>query len=106
MKLNVDRSRSVDGKIAAGGLPRFHQGTWIAGFQCNLGRGSVFDSEDWSIYKGILLARDCGVKNLVIETDAKEVVDLINSHETPSHFYESLLEDIKKIMGLFSSCII
>ncbi|KAL6145016.1 hypothetical protein ACLB2K_055705 [Fragaria x ananassa] len=45
-KLNIDGTRATaSGKIGAGGVIRNHAGTWIIGFQINLGVGEILTAE-------------------------------------------------------------
>ncbi|KAL6130175.1 hypothetical protein ACLB2K_068556 [Fragaria x ananassa] len=45
-KLNIAGTRSSNfGKIGAGGVLRDHLGSWVDGFQINLGTGEILDAE-------------------------------------------------------------
>ncbi|XP_050259653.1 uncharacterized protein LOC126704666 [Quercus robur] len=55
----------------------------------------------WALRDGLLLADQIGVQNLVIELDAKVVVELVQSKTTSNAFYSSLLADCRSLLGKF-----
>ncbi|KAK4282518.1 hypothetical protein QN277_013882 [Acacia crassicarpa] len=54
---------------------RDHLGDWIAGFVHILGSCSVYEAEEWAILKGLHLTWDLSFRRVVVESDAKELVD-------------------------------
>ena len=44
------------------------------------------------------------MQNLVIELDAKVVVELVQSKTTSNAFYSSLLADCRSLLGRFQHC--
>ncbi|BBH05413.1 zinc ion-binding protein, partial [Prunus dulcis] len=78
-KLNIDGSRvSASGCIAAGGIIRNSEGSWIAGFSANLGHGEVLVAEAWALYYGLNLAWQMGLRQITLNSDSALVVDMIN----------------------------
>ena len=49
----------------------------------------------WALRDGLLLAGQIGVQNIVIELDAKVVVELVQSMSSSNAFYSSLLADCR-----------
>ncbi|MBA0811052.1 hypothetical protein Gohar_002987 [Gossypium harknessii] len=66
------------GCIATGGVLRDHNGSWILGFNCRLGKCLVFEAELWGILNGVMLVqgrqhnRILGVENWSIEHVPRE----------------------------------
>ncbi|KAE8669152.1 hypothetical protein F3Y22_tig00112253pilonHSYRG00033 [Hibiscus syriacus] len=55
---------------------RNEEGAWIRGFSKNVGHSSILQGELWGIYEG-LLAANFDVERLEIQTDCKQVVNLL-----------------------------
>jgi hypothetical protein len=78
MKMNTDGSvLGNPGKASAGGLLRDSNGKWIHGFAHNLEITNSLAVELWGLRDGLLLARNLNITKLIIEIDAKSVVDLL-----------------------------
>ncbi|KAI5336413.1 hypothetical protein L3X38_015680 [Prunus dulcis] len=89
-KLNIDGSRvSASGCIAAGGIIRNYEGSWIAGFSANLGHGEVLVAEAWALYYGLNLAWQMGLRQITVNSDSALVVDMINGEWVDSHPMET-----------------
>ena len=80
MKLNTDGAlNSLLGLAGGGGLIRDEADRWVAGFARKIGKANSFLVELWALRDGILLCQQMNVTALVIEVDAKTLVDaLIN----------------------------
>ncbi|KAL6130125.1 hypothetical protein ACLB2K_068506 [Fragaria x ananassa] len=75
-KLNIDGTRATaSGKIGAGGVIRNHAGTWIIGFQINLGVGEILTAEAWGLFYGLKLAVKLQISNLEVESDSAILVN-------------------------------
>ncbi|KAK8552302.1 hypothetical protein V6N12_040906 [Hibiscus sabdariffa] len=78
--LNVDGAVSVpshEGRI--GGLIRSSAGDWIVGFAKEIGRSDALQAELWAIFEGMSLAWEYGFVRLLIRSDSKQAVELVNS---------------------------
>ncbi|KAK8993212.1 hypothetical protein V6N11_033315 [Hibiscus sabdariffa] len=64
---------------AIGGLLRDHSGSWISGFQKSVGKCSVIQAELWAIYTGLIYAWDQGLSLLLVQSNSKDVVTMLNS---------------------------
>nr|GMD70526.1 putative ribonuclease H-like domain-containing protein [Ipomoea batatas] len=102
-KLNTDGSRDAQsGKIGCGGVLRDSNGDWIWGFSCNLGEGSIMEAEAWGILKGLKLTWDHGYRKVIIESDAKKVVDWITTRERnnlPIGNVANIISECKRWIG-------
>jgi ribonuclease HI len=110
MKLNTDGSvLGNPGKASAGGLLRDSNGKWIHGFAHNLGITNSLAAELWGLRDGLLLARNLNITKLIIEIDAKSVVDLLHNAHTnqiSSHPYSALINDCRCLMLDFETATI
>ena len=57
--------------------------------------------EFWALRDGLLQAVQIGVQNLLIEFDAKVVVELVQSISPSNAFYSTLLADCRSLLGRF-----
>ena len=101
-KLNTDgASLGNPGKAGGGGVIRDCEGRWMRGFARSIGVTTSIMAEFWALRDDLLLAGQIGVQNLVIELDAKVVVELVQSMSSSNAFYSSLLADCKSLLGRF-----
>ncbi|KAL5818299.1 hypothetical protein ACOSQ4_022141 [Xanthoceras sorbifolium] len=106
-KLNIDGSReTAEGNIAAGGIIRDDAKNWVLGFALNRGKGSIMDAELWGIYEGLLLCWKAGFKKIIVESDSKEAVDLINTNSNDNSPFLSIILGCKKLLEGDWSCSI
>ncbi|XP_004306184.1 PREDICTED: putative ribonuclease H protein At1g65750-like [Fragaria vesca subsp. vesca] len=99
-KLNIDGSRSTSsGKIGASGVIRDHRGSWISGFQINLGVGEILDAEAWGLFYDMKLASQLQINNLSIESDSAVLVQLFQCANLEMHPLGSLLKGCKNFMS-------
>ncbi|KAI8523187.1 hypothetical protein RHMOL_Rhmol13G0054100 [Rhododendron molle] len=62
------------GTVASDGLIRDHNGAFILVFQRQIGSCSVLAAELWDLRNGLKLAKNCNYSNVVVCTDALEVI--------------------------------
>ncbi|XP_031108687.1 uncharacterized protein LOC116013175 [Ipomoea triloba] len=75
-KMNIDGSRdTLTGHASCGGLLRDVIGNWLLGFKAKVGHCSIEEAEAWSILKGLKTIWNHGYRKVIIESDAKHVVD-------------------------------
>ncbi|XP_004305448.1 PREDICTED: putative ribonuclease H protein At1g65750-like [Fragaria vesca subsp. vesca] len=99
-KLNIDGTRATaSGKIGAGGVIRNHAGTWIIGFQINLGVGEILTAEAWGLFYGLKLVVKLQISNLEVESDSAILVNLMQSSNLALHPLGSLLDGCCKLMS-------
>ena len=73
----------------------------MRGFARSIGFTTSITAEFWTLRDGLLQAIQIGVQNLLIELDAKVVVELVQSHSPFNAFYSSLLADCRSLLGRF-----
>ena len=76
----------------------------MKGFARSIGFTTSITAEIQALRDGLLLADQIGVQNLVIELDAKVVMELVQSETTSNAFYSSLLTDCMSLLGRFQHC--
>ena len=98
MKLNSDGSALGNPRRArGGGLIHNHDGNWVQGYAGGLGHTSNFMAELWALRDGLILAREMGLNNLIIELDALSVVTLMNN-DSANLLMELLLTDCRNLL--------
>ena len=101
----MDRaSLGKSGKVGGGGIISDSEGRWVKSFARSIGFTTSITIEFWALRDGLLLANQIGVQNLVIELDAKVVVELVQSKTTSNAFYSSLLAEYRFLLGRFQHC--
>lgn len=79
-KLNTDGLSSGSVGIATGGsLIRDEVGNWVIGFSRRIGRVDSFVAEIWALRDGLQLCHQMNVRPVMIELDAKALVDVFNN---------------------------
>ena len=85
---------------------RDSNGNWIRGFSHNLGITNSLAAELWGLKDGLLLACELKICKLIIEIDAKSVVDLLKSESlgnTDSNPYSALINDYRYLILSFKA---
>nr|POE81064.1 putative ribonuclease h protein [Quercus suber] len=62
-----------------GGILRSDTGAWIKAFSRNIGITTSLLAELWEIRDGLSMCLDLRIYAVIVESDAKVVVDLINN---------------------------
>lgn len=89
------------GPIAAGGLIRNGSGDWFSDFISFLDNGCSLLAELWAILLGLQLARSKDLHFIIIESDCKIAVDLVNSHLFDSHHFAPIIHSIISELARF-----
>ena len=98
-KLNLDGSTfGSTGHVGGGGVIRDHDGQWLKGYARPLGCSNSCMAELWALRDGLLLAKEMGLNNLIIEMDALSVALLMNNN-TVNLLMEPLLTDCKNLVS-------
>ncbi|KAF7836704.1 ribonuclease H [Senna tora] len=105
IKLNVDVALECNGEGAAGGVFRDHEGMCVGAFSCKIPRmEDIAVMEAMGIRKGIEVAQAGGITHLVIESDAKLVVDMLHSSCTHMSRLSSICRCILELCNHFTDC--
>lgn len=57
--------------------------------------------EFWALRDGLILASQMGINNIVVEFDAKVVIDLVCASNTLNRYYTPLLNDCQTLLTRF-----
>ena len=99
LKLNTDGSLSGSvGTTAGGGLIRDEFGNWVIGFSRKIGRIDSFIAELWALRDGLQLCHQLNACAVLVELDAKSLVDALNNSSYCNSVISPLLDDCKLLM--------
>ena len=73
------------GRAIGGGLIRDSKGEWVSGYARAIEFSTSVATELWALRDGINLRIDLNLENVIIELDAKLVVDLLMKDERSSN---------------------
>ena len=77
-KLNSDgASIGNPGKAGGGGLICDSQGKWVKGYMRKIGMATSVEAKFWALRDGLILTSQMGINNIVVELDAKVVIDQV-----------------------------
>ncbi len=88
----------------AGGLLRHSDGSWFRGFTRNIGITSSFVVELLGVRDGLRLAKPYNIQKLIIELDAKAMLDLLMSDNNTFlcyHPLSALINDCRSLIHSF-----
>ncbi|XP_019197687.1 PREDICTED: uncharacterized protein LOC109191482 [Ipomoea nil] len=78
IKINIDASVDLmTSRAGCGGVARDDSGSWLAGFTYNIGICSPLVAEAWALLKGIQLAKHLDFRDVIFETDSKEISESV-----------------------------
>ena len=87
-KLNADGASFGNlGKVGGGGLIRDHYGSWVKGYIKHIGFASNITAEFWALKDGLMLVSQLGITQLLVELDAKVVMDLMLSSKSSNNSF-------------------
>ena len=102
VKLNTDEaSKGNPGLAGCGGVVRNEDGRWIMGFARRIGVTTSFVAELWGLREGLFLCSNLNVQFLVIELDAKAVVDVFLNPNYQNNAVSPILEDCRQLLLRF-----
>ncbi|GLT62320.1 hypothetical protein SLA2020_349680 [Shorea laevis] len=100
IKLNTDGSALGNpGLAGAGGVFRDELGRWILGFSHHVGHTSSLAAELWAIRDGLSIALSKGFNKIVLETDSKIAMALIDKCNCDYHSLGTLVTDCRILLG-------
>ena len=98
-KLNVDGASMGNlGQAGGGGLLRDESENWIGGFARRIGIANSFTAELWTLRDGLLLCQQLNVQAVIIELDAKTIVDAFNHQAKSNTVVSSIMEDCRHLV--------
>ena len=75
---------------------------WIRGYARSIGYASSIVVEFWALRDGLKMALNEGIQRLIVELDAKVVVDLIKTNAATNKPYAPLLYDCMYLLTRFN----
>ncbi|KAK9990593.1 hypothetical protein SO802_025578 [Lithocarpus litseifolius] len=98
VKLNTDGSADVaSGTAGGGGLIRDDRGNWIMGFTRKIGKANCFLAEMWALRDGLLLCNELNLNAVMVELDAKALVDALKNPLIANTIVSPLFDDYKRL---------
>ncbi|XP_028072274.1 uncharacterized protein LOC114274528 [Camellia sinensis] len=99
IKLDTDGStRRHGGGGGFGGLFWDETGAWISGYYGRLEICTSLEAELWTVYKGLTIILQRGFNQVIIETDAEQVVKLLSDDLGERCPFWGIVEDARIIM--------
>ena len=96
LTLNTDGSAaSIVGPAGGGGLVRDENGAWVMGFARRIGNASSYLAELWALRDGLQLCLQIHAQAVVIELDAKAIVDAFNSPYVSNSIVSSIMDECR-----------
>ena len=97
--LTLNMNGSATGKTGlagGGGLIRDENGR-VTGFARRIGSTNSFMAELWALRDGLHLCLQANVHSVIIEVDAKAIVDAFNSPTSCNAFVSTIMEDCRNM---------
>ena len=96
VKLNTNGSANASsGSTGGGGLMRDDRGNWIMGFTRKIGKTNSFLAETWALRDGLLLCNQLNLNVVMVELDAKALVDTLKNPSYANTIVSSLFDDCR-----------
>ncbi|OMO90214.1 Endonuclease/exonuclease/phosphatase [Corchorus olitorius] len=103
IKINTNgSSQGNPWKAGAGGIIRDSAGSFYVGFSRHLGVATSTSAELWAIRDGLNIAKERGLRNIIVECDSKVAVQLISECFNSRHTYSAILNDCRYLMDLLN----
>lgn len=101
-KLNTDGSFMGNlGQAGCGGIVKDEHGEWVASFAKHIGATNSFAIELWGLRDGLMLCCNLNVPCLIVELDAKVVVDVFKNSNYVNNVISPILDDCKQLVSCF-----
>ena len=99
IKVNVDGAFAMNLGLGCGGLMRNSNGKFIEGFMFHPTEGDSFTAELWALILGLKLAWEKGERRIIVESDALELIQLLEQGNTSQHADAELIQEAKSLIG-------
>lgn len=100
IKIDTDNSLLVEMVTAScGGIPRSHEGNFLAVWSINLGNYTITVVELWGIFWGLLVGQSLGFRNVWLEIDFANALQLINRDIPDKHVHAALVNVICNLLN-------
>ena len=68
-------------------------GQWVVGFSKRIGVTNSFAAELWGLHEGLKLCCNLNIHCLVVEMDAKAIVDVLQNENYANNIISPILDD-------------
>ena len=100
VKLNTHRAAEGNPGLAGyGGLIRDDHDNWMAGFARRIGTCTSFVAELWGLRDGFTLCNNLNIPSLIVELDAKAIVDILQNSNYENSTLFPILDDYRQLIG-------
>lgn len=100
IKLNCDGASKGENRLAScGGVLWDQTGKWLRGYAANLGIASVVEAEIWGVYYGLNLAWMEGYRRIVVSSDSKTTLHLLQNNIQLCHPLTPLIMNCRSLMS-------
>ena len=102
IKLNTDGCAAGSmGLASCGGVVRGSHGEWISGFSRHIGTTNNFVAELWGLRDGLLLCSTLNISLLIVELDAKSIVEIFCKMGYVNDVISPILDDCRLLISKF-----
>ena len=102
IKLNTDGCAAGSmGLAGCGGVVRDSHGEWISGFSRHIGITNSFVAELWGLRDGLLLCSNLNVPFLIVELDAKSIVEIFCNTGYVNDVISPIMDDCRMLITKF-----
>ena len=100
MKLNTDGASSGSlGLAGGGGVIRDEERNWVVGYARKIGSANSFLAELWALRDGLFLCLQAHIQAVIIEMDAKGIVDAFSHQKNANPIISSLMDDCRQLVS-------
>ena len=101
-KLNTDGVSLGNPRVAGfGGVVWDKRGNWVAAFARKIGVTSSFEAKLWGLRDGLTLCSNLNISTLIVELDAKAIVDIVHNINYENNILSPILDDCRQLMSGF-----
>ena len=87
--------------VGCEGIIRDEHGSWVAGYTRHIGSTNNFVAELWGLKDGLMLCCNMNISCLIVELDAKMVVDVLKNSNHVNYIISPILDDCKRLASRF-----
>ena len=100
MKLNTDGASSGSlGLVGGRGVIRDEEGNWVIGYTRRIRSANSFIAELWALRDGLFLCLQAHIQVMIIEMDAKAIVDAFSHQKNSKSIISSLMDDCRQLVS-------
>ena len=78
----------------------------MAGYTRRVGRANSFIVDAWALRDGLVLCSQLNLSSIIVESDAKALIDALNNPVHDNSVVSPLLDDCKQLAAWFPRIII